>query len=443
MRKGDGSVRRRIRWGLLPVLVLLLCSLSGCLFQSADELYSLPQLSDDYYNLQACLDAILTDGVEYAAPVSGSQQQAVQLVDLTGDGEKEAVVFVKTGDERPLKTYIFQKTDDTYSQVCVIEGEGSAFQSVEYVELNDAGSLELVICRQVSDQVPQALSVYSPDEDLTVTELLNVSCTEYLSVDLTGDGVTDLLLLSDDENASGAASLYSWNLGMLEKTGEAAMSTASDAVRRMITGTLEDGAPAVFVTSTWDESSIITDVFALREGQLVNVCGDTTSEARAVRNYYVYAQDLDDDGAVELPQPLLLPAVSEDAESYWLIQWCSLSLDGTVTGKLLTYHNYAAGWYLELPMAWRDRITVWREDSTYVFAEWTEDGETELLFSIGTAASGEEIPADSTLLLEQNGASFYLTLEADAADRDAAFTAENLSSGFHLIQTDWNTGEMQ
>ena len=73
-----------------PVLLAgaLCLLLSGCFVKTVDELYTLPRHSDEYDNLQMAIDEVMAaDGCSYSAPVSGSNQQSVQLADLDGDGE--------------------------------------------------------------------------------------------------------------------------------------------------------------------------------------------------------------------------------------------------------------------------------------------------------------------------------------------------------------------
>ena len=93
-----------------PVLLAgaLCLLLSGCFVKTVDELYTLPRHSDEYDNLQMAIDEVMAaDGCSYSAPVSGSNQQSVQLADLDGDGEEEAIVFARTAGEKPLKAYVF------------------------------------------------------------------------------------------------------------------------------------------------------------------------------------------------------------------------------------------------------------------------------------------------------------------------------------------------
>ena len=84
-------------WLLLAALLLTAASLTGCtlprLALNPEELYSLPTLPARYAELNTLLNEILDSGAEYAAPTSGANIQPVQLVDLDGDGQEEAVAF--------------------------------------------------------------------------------------------------------------------------------------------------------------------------------------------------------------------------------------------------------------------------------------------------------------------------------------------------------------
>ena len=83
--------------------LLLAAVLGGCSMRSADELYALPKQSDAYYDLQKAIDRVMTQNASYSGPLSGSNQQSVQLADLDGDGQDEAIVFARSSGEKPLK----------------------------------------------------------------------------------------------------------------------------------------------------------------------------------------------------------------------------------------------------------------------------------------------------------------------------------------------------
>ena len=80
---------RKWRALLLAALPLLL---SGCMLSaSVEDLYALPQLPGEYRDLSQQIDEILASGAEYTSPSSGTNLQSVQLVDLDGDGNEEAL----------------------------------------------------------------------------------------------------------------------------------------------------------------------------------------------------------------------------------------------------------------------------------------------------------------------------------------------------------------
>ena len=83
-----------------------------------------------------------------------SNQQTVQMADLDGDGVEEYIVFAQGNSANPLQVLIFrQEEDGTCRLMEVIQSNGSAFEQVEYVQMDNAPGYELVVGRQLSDQV--------------------------------------------------------------------------------------------------------------------------------------------------------------------------------------------------------------------------------------------------------------------------------------------------
>ena len=110
------------------------------------------------------------------------------------------------------------------------------------------------------------------------------------------------------------------------------------------------------MASAYDENNLITDVFSLVNDSFENITQNDESgqSSQTVRNYYVYSTDIDNDGVIELPNTLALPALEGDAasENQYRIIWYNLSPEGTRTDKMSTYHSFGEGWFLYLPEAW-------------------------------------------------------------------------------------------
>ena len=438
----------RVKKAALVLLAAVLLLLSGCM-RSVEELYAPPRQSAEYYDLQNQIEQVLSSGAEYCAPVSGDRRQAVQLADLDSDGQEEAIVFFRTQGEKPLKIYIYKKTDENYREYAIIEGDGSAFASVDYRQIDTALGLELVVGRQVSDQVPQALSVYTLNGE-HVTELLSVSCIRHTLADLDGNGLQDLLVFrSAEDSGVGLTDYYSWEGTNLELVGSADMTAAltHDSIRRIVGGMMQPDTPAVFVANTYEESTIVTDVFTLSGGEFINVSalGENAEDAGRVRYRSVYAVDVDGDGLIELPSTVQLPKLGgEDAPTYYKIRWYNLRPDGSREYKRSTFHNYTDGWYIELDPAWeRDLAVDYVRDPQqlpcYRFFRLEGDAAHERFVIYAFTGSDARTLAES-------GGRFVLGEKGDVVYAGQIYgegvTEEQITSAFHFISTDWKTGEV-
>lgn len=435
---------------IVSVLALAVAMLlSGCAMRTVDEMYAIPKRSAEYNNLQSAIDSAMY-GLTYSAPVSGDHQQSVQMADLDGDGVEEYLVFAQGPSAKPLQILIFRQAEDGACKLVeVIENAGSAFEQVEYVNMDDKPGLELVVGRRVSDQIPRSLSVYSFREGDS-SLMLMVGYSRFLTYDLDRDGLGELMVIlpGDINGGRSAAVLYGTEGDNVERSVEVEMSEDASHIKRMTLGTLQGGDPAVFVSSTTDENAIVTDVFSIKEGRLVNISGneDLDTSVGTLRNYYVYAEDIDDDGVIELPGFISTKKLSfsTDDQRKSLIRWFAMDLEGREVDKLYTFHNYLGGWYLELESSWAPRVAVEQNGAMYTFYAWDESyREAAELFSV-VALAGPNRENDATLdgrfaLLRSEEVVYAGRLGKDAQVYD--ITEEQIINSFRLIQQDWKTGE--
>ena len=76
------------RIGLFCMLLIAASLLVGCSLRTVDEMYRIPARSQADDHLQRAIDEAM-DGLDYASPVAGENQQTVQTADLNGDGKME------------------------------------------------------------------------------------------------------------------------------------------------------------------------------------------------------------------------------------------------------------------------------------------------------------------------------------------------------------------
>lgn len=436
---------KKLLFCALALCVLL--GLGGCSFRTVDQMYCLPKRSQAYAQLQKEIDLAM-QGRAYCAPLSGENQQTVQLADLDGDGKQEYLLFCTSADAL-LQILVFDTDGDAYVLSDTIEGHGYAFDRVEYVQMDNRPGLELIVGRQISDQVLRAVSVYT-FADGRARKLLSANYTRFLTCDLDADQVGELLVLrpgqADTDN--GVAELYAVKDGSMERYNEAPMSEPADKLKRILTGKLHGGQKAVFVASAVAENAIITDVYALLKGQLVNVSlsNESGTSVQTLRNYYVYADDIDQDGEVELPDLItMMPLGEESTAQQHLIRWYAMTSGGAEKNKLYTYHNYLGGWYLRLDESWASRISVCAEDGGYGFYLWDEAfGQYQKIFTVFELTGQdreEQAVKDNRFVLYRSESTVY-SARLEVASGSINISREDMIESFDLMHQEWNTGEM-
>lgn len=436
------------KWNLLLLALWAALLLNGCALRTLDEMYCLPKRSESYSQLQSAIDKALGD-MEYAAPIAGENQQTVQMADLDGDGVDEYILFARASTDKPLQILVFAQQEEDFILSTVIDSRGSAFEQVEYVDIDDQPGLEMVVGRQVSDQVLRALSVYTFASGAP-EQLMTAKYLKFLTCDLDENGASELMLIQpgQSETDRGVAVLYGFERGEMARSREAELSQSADMVKRIMVSKVYGGEPAVYVASSVDESAIITDVFALKHGKFSNISlsNESGTSVQTMRNYYVYADDVDNDGVLELPDLITMHPLSESrsVSQQYLIRWYAMDIYGNEIDKLYTFHNFVGGWYLELDSRWAERVSVVQKDGVYKFYVW--DGGFEnasLVFSIHTLTGNdreEKSSEDGKFMLYRTDSVVYAAkLETGAASYD--IKQEDLIPYFSLIHLDWKTGE--
>lgn len=430
-------------------LILLLSAmlLSGCMLQTVEDMYCLPKRSEDHDHLQSTIDAVMAE-LQYAAPLSGENRQSLQMADLNGDGTDEYLVFAKSDSDAPLRILIFQNTADGYTLMTTVNGQGTAFDRVEYVDIDGDGAQELVVGCRVSDQILGHVAVYSLAGG-EAKQLLGANYGQFLTCDLNNDRCSELMILSPGETDAqrGAALLYHWKNGRMERSAEVELSSAVEHIKRIMVGKLHGGTPAVYVAGSSDGNAIVTDVLSMKSGVFTNISfsNESGTSVRTLRNYYVYADDVDDDGVLELPSLITMASAhSQGREDRYLIRWFAMDLEGAEVDKLYSFHNFAGGWYVCLDNEWATQLSVEQTNDAYRFFVWDADKQKNIPIFTIFALTGQNRDADAVedgrFVLHRTDRVVYAgLLEEDAAEY--GITQINLINDFRLIQKDWNTGE--
>lgn len=428
---------------LVLISVLLLC---GCQIRTVEEMYEPPKRSDDFYSLQTVINNAMV-GLQYSAPISGENQQIVQTADLDGDEVMECILFAKGGNDIPLHILIFSMEKGEYVHEQTIHLPGAAFDKVEYAPIDSNPGVELIVGSQVSDQVSRSVYVYSFAHE-EAQQLVTEDYVNFLTADLDTNGKSELFVLcsGSTETSRGIVELFSVYDGVMERSNEVSMSEPATKLRRILTGQLQDGKPAVYVASAVDEDTLITDVYTIVDGFFTNVSlsNDSGTSIKTMRNYFVYADDIDSDGVIELPS--LIPTRSIDTarpdSGQNLIQWYGLTSKGEQVDKLHTYHHFIGGWYLQLESQLSDRISIMDLGNICDFYVWDQGTPVKVLTIHTLTGQSREAQstADNRFILYKAESAIY-SGELYNSSAQYNFTQETVLRSFFMIRENWYTGE--
>lgn len=430
---------KRILLFLLFAATLLLC---GCGLRTADEMYAVPARPAADYNLQDAINNAMS-GLDYAAPKAGTNQQIVQTVDIDGNGDAEYLLFAKGDSDYPLQIFIFDKQKDSYNLVDTISCNGSAFDRVEYVQMDEHPGKEIVIGYQLNDQLTGGLSVYTFRSG-NLEQLLSATYTQFLVTDLNDDARSELFLVRSGINewSKGAAELYHMENGNLERSVELNLSTPAANIRRALLGKLQDGRNCVYVSSSNGDSALTTDVFAVVNNLFSNISisAETTTTVPTIGNYYVDIVDIDGDGVQELPELMDMVQVTQEGSSTQkIIGWYSLDTIGKSHRKAYTYHCYADGWFVELEPTWTEVLTASRQGKRVDFFSWDKQyGVPIRLFSISVLTGQnreEQAEMNGNIRLHSTTNSIFVGEITSNGERYGV-TEEKLIENFRIIQQD-------
>lgn len=432
-------MKRRLE--LFAVIAAALFLFSGCSLAGIDELYSLPQASKEYLQLQELIDNEIKAGSEYSAPTTGSLRQSVQLMDLDGDGINEALAFLRNKDLQP-EICVYRKTEGKYALAATIAGDGTAIGRVECADIDCDGVSEILVSWEVSAEL-RLLKVYSM-KDWKSSVLLTASCVDFQLGDLDSNGLTDVIALNL-EASGGVVDMYT-----IYKSGNVAqksarLSASLKAADRFRIAAIADDTPAVFVEGPYsadDKRDLLTDIVVFTDGELKNISCGTTEDSSAKRQFSVYSTDIDGNGSLDVPFAEKLSGAVE----YWIFDWYTYDGDGKNVKCASTFHNYTDGWFLVLPDEWRSTVSIRREGSvsgekSVIFS--TVDEETGALtdrlaiYTLTDENRTERATIDGRFVLMSSGTVVYAAkiMDSDGAQQD-------IISRFRLISSEFNTGAL-
>ncbi len=432
------------------MLCLIIVFLSGCSLEYGDGLLSLPKLPGEYLLLQHEIDEILNTGAVYATAETGSNRQAVQLIDVDGDGEDEAIAFFRMpgGD---FLVCVYERRESGYEEIGRAEGFGNTIHAVHYPRISADGKLALALSWGLDDAGSYGMTVFA-FENGELKSQMDVQYTSMLMEDIDGDSVDELFFAVRDAS-SGVYTLkgYGYSYDSYRQRTEAPLCMEVRSVSRMKLGMTADMEQAVFVDSAATGGGYVTDIVALTENGAVNRTIDLVSGSGALtwRLVSVSSTDINYDGIIDVPVAADAQQSSETQQNK--LNWCDFKQDGSCDVVEVTYHNPVEEWYLTWPESWGNAVSVVRSSGSGVSrtsfvltpenAPESDSGQPLLTLCVYTGDNrvGYAV-ADGVKIVRQAESGIYGYILPENAPAEYALTAEQVEESFKMVEKEWAAG---
>jgi len=419
------------------LILLLALGLAGCAVPTVDQLYAVPARPQSYSDLQSVFDEAMK-GLDYASPRSGENLQTVQMADLDGDGIREYLVFARSDDDKSLKILIFAPIGERYVLVETLKCSGTSFDRVEYAQMDGKGGVELLVGTRISEQVYRSAVVYSYAGG-NARQLLSASYVQYMTGDLDGDGLAELMVLRPGVTNEDYGSVAAFRVvdGAGKRSNEVPLSCPVDRVSLVQTGTLSDGVPALFITGEQEDLSLVTDVLAMPEGTLRNAALESATGTRLdnPEGFRLIPRDVDADGIMELPS-VEKARDPNGALNQRIVRWYALDSQGSETDKRFAWQDESNDWYLELDNRWLPSLRISRDADSVSFHQLREDtGEVVKIFSVYTL-TGQNRETNAVIenrFILHKGEQVIYAARLEVASGALSITQEDLIRSFCLL----------
>lgn len=424
--------------------VLLLLFLVGCdSVELNEELLSPPRPQGELYEVQQALYKTAPAGMKLRYPQKGQYRSAVTSFDIDGDGKNEAIAFFETENENVSKMHlsVIYKTEDGWVATKDLSVMASGVERLSFEDLDGDGRQEIIVGWSVYSGVDKQLAVYSFSGE-TLSHLMLEKYTEYITCDLNTDQKKEIFLINQQTAEKKAdAHLYGMQNGEMTEISGCRSDGGVTGYLQIKEEKLLGGRAAILIDASRG-SSIITEVFFLENGALLNPLFDSASGKTLITERQgIEATDINGDGITDIPVTEIMPGYESAEESgrIYITRWCSFDgkqLNITTSAVM----NYQDGYYFTLPKNLDGKITVVKNLETRLRTVFLYDKnakmQTDELFRIQVLSPAEYTPekvSQGWVRLYENDEKIIAVLISGYKGENAV-TLEEISNMFKMIE---------
>ena len=433
---------------LLCLIGSLLC-LGGCNLQYGDGLLLLPKVPAEYVQLQQQLNQILQGGAAYAVPETGTNRQAVQLMDLDGDGSEEALAFFRT-EGGAYQVYAFRQQLGSYEAIGMAEGYGSALRAIYYPKLQE-GRYALAMCWGFDEGGSYGMTVYDfGSEGMRV--LMDIQYADVVIDDIDGNGAQEMAFaVRDSVTGLYSARVYQFRDDQYRVLYEVPMCLEVRSVTGMQFGKREGQQVGLYIDSLATTGGYVTDLIWYDGKTASNRTIDQASGsgAKTWRPGSVSCTDVNGDGRIDVPATHNFTFEPNEIEARSRLDWLNYDELGSETLVSSTLHRASENWYLVWPESWGEQVRIdavsgvsLSETVCYLPGEG-DSRQPVMSIYVFTGSSREDDAALYRQLqaLASNASGLYRVSLSETAGEGYRLDLQQARELFHTIEVSWNSEE--
>ncbi len=384
----------------LALLFMLSSCDGGSLFRTADSLLTPPLFYEEYEGLVEVFRSQAGDGASLCSPYEGDYRSAIIVEDFDGDKEKEAFIFYRDSDgDSSVKAMCYESSDGEWITAGIFNGHGNQIESVSVRDMNGDGISEVIVSWSVAGVTTgKTLSVYhSSARNTTYKEISNELCSVSMIVDVDGDSLDDIFLVTQNNNSTAPqrfARLISVSNGSAVLKGEVRVDANISSYVSVKTEKPSDEEPLrIFIDALKGEYQMITElIYWDKEKSVLSAPlfdEETMSTTLTLRDNPILSTDINGDGRIDVPSQTEVFATNSteitiDPQYFYITSWLNFYNYGH-EALMNTLVNYADGYMLTISSEDRFNLVVedYRELNCWIIKEKnTETNEVTELYSI-------------------------------------------------------------
>lgn len=449
---------KRFRFKQIVVCVVIACLLTGCNAIGLDVETQLipPESSSEHEAIRTALEEYIFSNTksgettEYTLkyPSGGHYLSAFIMLDNikvhpilnvenTGTRSlgKQVVAFYRRNSENALVHVNLLQCDSegNWKSVADVEGKGQSVNQVDFADLNNDGTPELLVGWSMFNTRDSRLAIYDLDNKLRMRSFSD-TYTNLIVADVTADGGEDLLLLrvkSGEDPVS--VDMYSFRANNVIVNGQALLDSDIARFGDHVTVRLSDKVNGVYIDCYREQGGMITELLCWNEGQLLAPLCDQNSglNTQSAREKMLACRDIDGDGQVEWPVTSRMIGFEDTPveKTLWYTEWRSYDVaSGEVVVEFAGLVPAEDGYMLRLRDGW-EALPVAYNNDTHVLTLYYEDERWHFRLMTIDAEKKDELPEGYAVVKETDTVCYAALL----ADEEDTISFEELLSLFHLL----------